>query len=204
MYSCLCKVAKNLVAARSQNLAVARFAGTIRTGPAQIRPQQPGWSVSRLSAGDGVRLRGGFMQDAIGLKNGRPADGPPRVLVVDDDPGVRLVCTTTLRREGYDAIEAANAQEGYERAIAENRTSRCSTCRCPNSTASASRRHCSRTSARSNSGSSSPATRILAPRRWLTRPARSASWRSPSIPEISACSSIVRWRTSPRGKSVAA
>jgi CheY-like chemotaxis protein len=59
------------------------------------------------------------MQDAIGLENGRPADGPPRVLVVDDDPGVRLVCTTTLRREGYDAIEAANAQEGYERAIAE-------------------------------------------------------------------------------------
>ena len=54
------------------------------------------------------------MQDAIGLKNGRPADGPPRVLVVDDDPSVRLVCATTLRREGYDAIEAAN-----ERAIAE-------------------------------------------------------------------------------------
>ena len=59
------------------------------------------------------------MQDAIGLENGRPADGPPCVLVVDDDPGVRLVCTTTLRRAGYDAIEAANAQEGYERAIAE-------------------------------------------------------------------------------------
>ena len=37
------------------------------------------------------------MQDAIGLKNGRPAGGPPRVLVVDDDPSVRLVCTTTLR-----------------------------------------------------------------------------------------------------------
>lgn len=59
------------------------------------------------------------MQDAIGLKNGGPAGGPPRVLVVDDDPSVRLVCTTTLRREGYEAIEAANGQEGYERAIAE-------------------------------------------------------------------------------------
>jgi CheY-like chemotaxis protein len=59
------------------------------------------------------------MQDAIGLKNGRPADRPPRVLVVADDPSVRLVCTTILRREGYDAIEAATGQEGYERAVAE-------------------------------------------------------------------------------------
>lgn len=59
------------------------------------------------------------MQDAIGLNTGRPAGGPPRMLVVDDDPSIQLVCTTTLRREGYDAIEAANGQEGYERAIAE-------------------------------------------------------------------------------------
>jgi DNA-binding response OmpR family regulator len=59
------------------------------------------------------------MQDRIAPMNSRPAGGPPRVLVVDDDPSIRLVCTTTLRREGYEAIEASNGQEGYERAIAE-------------------------------------------------------------------------------------
>ncbi len=59
------------------------------------------------------------MQDAIGLNNGRVPGRPPRVLVVDDDPAIRLVCATTLRREGYEAIEAANGQEGYERAIVD-------------------------------------------------------------------------------------
>jgi CheY-like chemotaxis protein len=44
---------------------------------------------------------------------------PPCVLVVDDDPGVRLLCTTTLRLEGYEAIEAATGPEGFERAVAE-------------------------------------------------------------------------------------
>jgi CheY-like chemotaxis protein len=41
------------------------------------------------------------------------------VLVVDDDPGIRLACTTTLRLEGYDAIEAANGQQGFDRAVAD-------------------------------------------------------------------------------------
>ena len=59
------------------------------------------------------------MRDAIGLNTGRVPGRPPRVLVVDDDPHVRLLCATTLRREGYDAIEAVNGQEGYERAIVD-------------------------------------------------------------------------------------
>jgi two-component system chemotaxis response regulator CheY len=40
-----------------------------------------------------------------------------RVLVVDDDPGMRLVCATTLELDGFDVIEAANGQEGLELAF---------------------------------------------------------------------------------------
>jgi CheY-like chemotaxis protein len=61
------------------------------------------------------------MEAASVLKDGWAyATGrPPCVLVVDDDDCVRLLCTTILRLEGYEAIEAANGQEGFERAIAE-------------------------------------------------------------------------------------
>lgn len=38
-----------------------------------------------------------------------------RVLVVDDDPNVRLLCATNLRLDGFDVIEAGNGQEGLER-----------------------------------------------------------------------------------------
>ena len=38
-----------------------------------------------------------------------------RVLVVDDDPNVRLLCATNLRLDGFDVIEAANGQEGLQR-----------------------------------------------------------------------------------------
>jgi len=39
----------------------------------------------------------------------------PRVLVVDDDPNVRLLCATNLRLDGFDVIEAGDGQEGLER-----------------------------------------------------------------------------------------
>jgi CheY-like chemotaxis protein len=39
----------------------------------------------------------------------------PRVLVVDDDPDVRLLCATNLTLDGFDVIEAGNGQEGLER-----------------------------------------------------------------------------------------
>jgi CheY-like chemotaxis protein len=48
--------------------------------------------------------------------NPRPA-GPPRVLVVDDDPAVRRLCTRILKSDGYDVFEAANGQEGLELAL---------------------------------------------------------------------------------------
>jgi CheY-like chemotaxis protein len=43
--------------------------------------------------------------------------GPPRVLVVDDDPAIRLVCSTNLLLDGYQVLEAANGQEGLELAL---------------------------------------------------------------------------------------
>lgn len=48
--------------------------------------------------------------------NARPP-GPPRVLVVDDDPAIRLLCSTILQPAGYHVLEAANGQEGLELAI---------------------------------------------------------------------------------------
>jgi CheY-like chemotaxis protein len=43
--------------------------------------------------------------------------GPPRVLVVDDDPAIRLVCSTNLQLDGYQVLEATNGQEGLELAL---------------------------------------------------------------------------------------
>ena len=44
---------------------------------------------------------------------------PPRVLVVDDDPAIRLICTTWLTLDGYEVIEAVNGQEALELALSE-------------------------------------------------------------------------------------
>ena len=38
----------------------------------------------------------------------------PRVLVVDDDPDIRLICATNLTLDGFDVIEAADGQEGLD------------------------------------------------------------------------------------------
>ena len=38
-----------------------------------------------------------------------------RVLVVDDDPAIRLVCSTNLQLDGYHVLEAANGQEAWAR-----------------------------------------------------------------------------------------
>lgn len=47
------------------------------------------------------------------------APGPPRVLVVDDDPAIRHICSTWLSLDGYEVIEAADGQEGLELALTE-------------------------------------------------------------------------------------
>ena len=58
-----------------------------------------------------------FMQGASGeqLPRSRRGDGPPLVLVVDDDAGVRAVIRECLEQEGFAVAEGANAQQGIDR-----------------------------------------------------------------------------------------
>lgn len=50
------------------------------------------------------------------LLNGCLANAP-RVLVVDDDAAIRLLCATTLHHDGCEVVEAANGQEALELAL---------------------------------------------------------------------------------------
>lgn len=44
---------------------------------------------------------------------------PARVLIVDDDPAMRMLCSINLQREGLVVLEAADGRTGLERARAE-------------------------------------------------------------------------------------
>ena len=48
--------------------------------------------------------------------------GPPRVLVVDDDPAIRRICSTWLSLDGYEVLEAADGQHALELALTEEPT----------------------------------------------------------------------------------
>ena len=39
---------------------------------------------------------------------------PPRILIIDDDPMIRLLVATALQNAGLDTQEAANAEEGLQ------------------------------------------------------------------------------------------
>ena len=43
---------------------------------------------------------------------------PPRVLLIDDDPGLPEVIELLLSREGYDALHAATVKDGLDRVAA--------------------------------------------------------------------------------------
>jgi CheY-like chemotaxis protein len=49
----------------------------------------------------------------------RAADGPTRILVVEDDAAIRTVCVETLREAGYAVLEAPDAMEAF-RLIADH------------------------------------------------------------------------------------
>jgi CheY-like chemotaxis protein len=55
--------------------------------------------------------------EVVGGTTSPPA--PPRVLVVDDDPAIRLICSTWLSLDGYEVLEAADGQEALEIALTE-------------------------------------------------------------------------------------
>ncbi len=43
----------------------------------------------------------------------------PRVLLVDDDAGIRMLCSVNLRLAGLEVLEAENGRRGLERALAD-------------------------------------------------------------------------------------
>ena len=59
------------------------------------------------------------MEDHDVVGGTTPAPARPRVLVVDDDPAIRLICTTWLSLDGYEVIEAANGQDALDIAFTE-------------------------------------------------------------------------------------
>lgn len=44
---------------------------------------------------------------------------PKKILIVDDDPDVRLFLSTLLRDNGYDTVEASDGRAGLEKAASE-------------------------------------------------------------------------------------
>ena len=40
-----------------------------------------------------------------------PIDSLPLVLVVDDDPGSRMLAAASLKKAGYDSVEAADGND---------------------------------------------------------------------------------------------
>lgn len=44
----------------------------------------------------------------------------PRILVVDDDAGIRALCAAVFLGEGFDVLEAQDGREGLARAISDS------------------------------------------------------------------------------------
>jgi DNA-binding response OmpR family regulator len=70
----------------------------------------------RCDAGDGARPD----SEAAGRGHAKPAAGTARrVLVVDDERSIRLLCRVNLAAAGMDVLEAADGREGLELARKE-------------------------------------------------------------------------------------
>lgn len=48
-----------------------------------------------------------------------PGPRPPRILVVDDDPAMRALCSALLEREGFEVVEAEDGRQALARAVSE-------------------------------------------------------------------------------------
>lgn len=55
----------------------------------------------------------------VGAKAGAARDRPLSVLLVEDDPAMRLVCTYNLEASGFRVISASSGRQGVELAEAE-------------------------------------------------------------------------------------
>jgi DNA-binding response OmpR family regulator len=76
------------------------------------RPAWCGLAASRAHAGAGSARAGADPGGAAGLQG---LDGR-RVLVVDDEQSIRLLCSVNLAMEGAEVVEAADGTEALERA----------------------------------------------------------------------------------------
>jgi DNA-binding response OmpR family regulator len=54
-----------------------------------------------------------------GGRAGKGAGGEPSVLLVEDDPAMRLLCTFNLEAAGFRVVAASTGREGLERARAQ-------------------------------------------------------------------------------------
>ena len=88
------------------------------TWPRGVRPQQTGRSACR-SRGRRQLERRTIRWKKTRLWAGTSAPARPRVLVVDDDPAIRLICSTWLSLDGYEVLEAADGQDALELAFTE-------------------------------------------------------------------------------------
>ena len=61
------------------------------------------------------------VNDDLVTRNGRLSGNgkPPRVLIVDDDPAIRMLCLINLQIEGLRVLEAADGERGLEQARSE-------------------------------------------------------------------------------------
>ena len=59
------------------------------------------------------------METVIAAPKAAGAHAPPRVLIVDDDPAMRLLCAVNLQLEGLVVLEAAGGRSGLARARSE-------------------------------------------------------------------------------------
>ena len=56
-------------------------------------------------------------QPGISPPAAEPLSRPLRILVVDDDPGIRALCAAVLTADGFQVTEAENGREGFAHAL---------------------------------------------------------------------------------------
>lgn len=79
-------------------------------------PRPTGGHLSPVSI---CMAKGGTARSPTGIRSTFPAVDRPAVLVVDDEPSIRLLCRINLELEGFDVLEAGTLAEA--RAAAASR-----------------------------------------------------------------------------------
>src|SRR4029079_15229678 len=91
--------------------------------PIERRPQRPvarsvGVVMSYVLEKPGNAARPSTPRKA--LQRGRKRRQIPRVLLIDDDPAIRALCSVNLRALGIDVIEAPDGTQGFKLARREH------------------------------------------------------------------------------------